>query len=88
MFAIQERFSHVGDVRCLNCGRSLATVIKDAETGKLALQPAANQTNVQVVVSGRRMLRCARCRGRALVEQLVEPGEEHFMSPPAMVDVA
>jgi len=84
----QERFAHVGDVRCLNCGRSLAKVVRDAETGKMSLSPAANQSAVHVVVAGRRMLRCARCRGRAFFEQLVEPGEEHFMTPPAMAGVA
>jgi hypothetical protein len=85
---MQERFLHVGDVRCLNCGRSLARVIRDGETGRAALQPAANQSKVQVLVANRRMLRCARCHGRAFVERLLDPGEEHFMSPPAMVDVA
>jgi hypothetical protein len=85
---LQERLTHVGDIRCLNCGRSLAEVIRDGETGKMSLRPAANQSKVQVVVAGRRMLRCARCHGRAFAEQLMEPGEEHFASPPAMQGVA
>jgi hypothetical protein len=82
-----EQAQHVGDVRCLNCGRVLAAAMRQPETGRIRLRPAINQSNVQVIVAGRRMLRCARCRGRAFVEYLVEPGEEGYLRPP-MVEVA
>ena len=85
---LQERFTQVGEVHCLNCGRSLAEVVRDGSTGKLRMQPSLNQTHVQVLVAGRHLLRCARCRGRAFVEMLEEPSEERPASRPLMAGVA
>jgi DNA-directed RNA polymerase subunit RPC12/RpoP len=58
----------IGDVHCLNCGRALAEVVRNQDDGKLYLRPTSNQSNVQVIVAGRRLLRCRRCGGRAFVE--------------------
>jgi len=85
---LQERFTQVGEVHCLNCGRSLAEVIRDGSTGKLRMQPSHNQLSVQVIVAGCRLLRCARCHGRAFVEFLEEPSEERAAQRPVMAGVA
>jgi hypothetical protein len=58
----------IGDVTCLNCGRALAEVIRHGTSGELRLCPALNQSAVQVLVAGRRLLRCAHCGGRAFIE--------------------
>lgn len=64
----------VGEVHCLNCGRTLAEAIRNPLSGKLRLRPALNQASVQVELTERRELRCGRCHGRALVEPLIQPG--------------
>jgi hypothetical protein len=65
---VAERIDLVGEVHCLNCGRMLAQVARETAQGTLELLPTPNESTVQVVVAGRRMLRCSRCSGRALVE--------------------
>jgi DNA-directed RNA polymerase subunit RPC12/RpoP len=65
---VQERASIAGEVHCLNCGRDLATVIRDNIRGRLQLQPPTPQGAVQVTVAGRHTLRCSRCGGRAFVQ--------------------
>lgn len=66
----------IGDVHCLNCGRALAQLIHDPD-GQYRLVPTVNQSTVQVIVAGRRLLRCRRCGGRAFVELREEtPVEE------------
>lgn len=85
---LQERLTQVGEVHCLNCGRSLAEVVRDGSSGKLQMQPAINQSRVQVLVAGRHLLRCAHCHGRAFVEFLEGPSEERPASRPAMAGVA
>jgi DNA-directed RNA polymerase subunit RPC12/RpoP len=58
----------IAAVRCLNCGRVLAEVTQDDETGLFRLCPTHNQSPVQVIVGGRRLLTCKHCGGRAFVE--------------------
>jgi len=58
----------IGDVRCLNCSRALAQLVPAPDGTKLRLLPAANQSQVQVTVAGRRLLRCRHCGGRAFIE--------------------
>lgn len=70
------RLDVVGEVHCLNCGRMLAQVAREMQDGGLQLLPASDESAVQVVIAGRRMLRCSRCSGRALVE-LWEDGLQH-----------
>jgi hypothetical protein len=65
---VAERIDVVGEVHCLNCGRMLAEVARETVNGALQLVAAPNESPVQVIVAGRRMLRCSRCSGRALVE--------------------
>ena len=72
----QQEHWVAGEVHCLNCGAVLAEVVRSAEQGTLALKPARYQSAVQVVVAGRRLLRCQRCNGRAIVELFADPGEE------------
>jgi hypothetical protein len=57
----------IGEVHCLNCGRSLARVVEHPHGG-YRLLPTPNQSAVHVIVAGRRLLRCRRCGGRAFVE--------------------
>jgi DNA-directed RNA polymerase subunit RPC12/RpoP len=77
MVALHPAREPIGDVRCLNCSRSLAQLVPSADSVRLALQPAANQSRLQVIVAGRRLLRCQHCGGRALVELREEtPVEE------------
>jgi hypothetical protein len=73
---LAARMDVVGEVHCLNCGRMLAQVAREVESGGLQLLPTSNESAVQVVIAGRRMLRCSRCGGRALVE-LWEDGLQH-----------
>jgi DNA-directed RNA polymerase subunit RPC12/RpoP len=61
-----ERYA-IGEVHCLNCGRSLARVVERLNGG-FHLLPTLNQSAVHVIVAGGRLLRCQRCGGRALVE--------------------
>jgi hypothetical protein len=68
MVTAQTERTPIGDVHCLNCGRSLAEVVRKPEDGKLALRPAIHQSDVQVVVAGKRLLRCRHCGGRAFIE--------------------
>jgi hypothetical protein len=80
----------IGDVHCLNCGRALAEVVRDLDDGKLHLRPTSNQSNVQVMVAGRRLLRCLRCGGRAFVElsedaPVEQIGPAREAAPPAPV---
>lgn len=65
-----------GEVYCLNCGTVLAEVVRSAEDGTVSLRPAKDQSTVQVFVANRRLLRCRRCRGRALVELFDHPIEQ------------
>jgi DNA-directed RNA polymerase subunit RPC12/RpoP len=73
----------IGEVHCLNCGRSLARVI-EPPGGGFRLLPTNNQSAVHVIVAGRRLLRCQRCGGRAFVElrddTLVEQATPEEMS--------
>jgi hypothetical protein len=66
----------VGELHCMNCGRTLATVARDGLRGTLCLQPARYQTAVQVTVAGRQLLRCKHCQGRALLEPFADPDAE------------
>jgi hypothetical protein len=61
----------VAEVRCVNCSRHLADVVV-GERGLPRLGPPSGQatTPILVVRSGR-SLRCVRCGGRAMVEQLL-----------------
>lgn len=67
---VEERAGPIAEVHCLNCGRLLAQAVRDGERQTIALQPAAHRASVEVVVAGRRRLRCAHCGGRAFVELL------------------
>jgi hypothetical protein len=66
----------IGEVHCLNCGCVLAEVVRGEAEDTLNLRPARFQSAVQVVIAGRRLLRCQRCQGRALVELFDDPYEE------------
>ncbi len=80
----------IGDVHCLNCGRTLAEVTRKPDDGTLHLRPTTNQSNVQVIVAGRRLLRCRHCGGRAFVElaedaPIEQIGPERATARPAPV---
>ena len=61
----------VGDVNCLNCGRTLAQAVRSVETGRLRLRRAPHQAVVYVELVNRHILRCKRCSGRAFIERLL-----------------
>lgn len=69
----------LGEVHCLNCGRTLAEALQNPQSGKIRLRPAANQVSVEVEVVDRHTLRCHRCHGRALLEGVL-PEEIPFSS--------
>jgi hypothetical protein len=58
----------VGEVRCINCGRTLGELVRDSASGRLGLRPAQHQQELLVRVVEGRILRCSRCQGRAFVE--------------------
>lgn len=58
-------------IRCQNCGCVLAGVIRDTATRSLYLEPAEDQSRVEVVVAGRRRARCNRCNGRTFLDPAV-----------------
>jgi len=68
MVTEQTEKTPIGDVHCLNCGRALAELVRDPEDGKFGLRPAIHQSAVQVLIAGRRLLRCRHCGGRAFIE--------------------
>jgi hypothetical protein len=78
---LQKRLSQVGELHCLNCGRVLGDLVRDLDGGSLELLPAAHQSDVHVVVAGRRMLRCGYCQGRAFLEMLDEPSTPIRLAP-------
>jgi DNA-directed RNA polymerase subunit RPC12/RpoP len=59
----------VGEVRCVNCGRVLAELVRDPVSSRLRLRRAPQQSELLVRVVAGRVLRCQRCQGRAFVEQ-------------------
>lgn len=61
----------VGEVHCLNCGRTLADAVRNPMNGKVRLRPARNQYKVQVSVIDQRRLRCDHCLGTAFIEPLI-----------------
>ncbi len=81
MRRLQEHWV-AGEVQCLNCGAVLAEVVRDTGQGTLALKPARFQSAVHVVVVERRLLRCQRCSGRALVELFADPREDRSVGAP------
>jgi DNA-directed RNA polymerase subunit RPC12/RpoP len=84
MTTLQTSQQAIGDVHCLNCGRTLAELVHNPDDG-YRLQPTVNQSTVQVVVAGRRLLRCRRCGGRAFVELREETPIEEVPSSPVEV---
>jgi len=65
--------SLIGEIHCMNCGRTLADVVRDAAKDTLALKPARYQSVVQAVVVGGNTLRCKHCKGRAFIEPFDGP---------------
>lgn len=57
-----------GDVRCVNCGRTLATAIRRRSDNATAIRPVRNTGAFEVDVVSERRLRCRRCGGMAYVE--------------------
>jgi hypothetical protein len=61
----------VGEINCVNCGRTLAEAIADTESNAVRMRPAPHQMVLQVEVINGRRLRCKRCHGRAFFERLL-----------------
>jgi hypothetical protein len=80
---IQPRQDLIGEVRCLNCSRSLAQLVRGPDGRKFTLLPAVNRSSVQVIVAGRRLLRCGCCGGRAFVEIREDTPVEIFVATSA-----
>ena len=78
MITLNTDRNAIGDVHCLNCGRALAQVVRNPANDSYQLLPTVNQSTVQVIVAGRRLLRCRRCGGRAFVELREETPLEEF----------
>lgn len=72
----------VGEVRCLNCGRTLAEAVRNPLNGKLRLRPAPNQRAIQAHLVARRKLTCARCRGTAFLEPLIHAAIAAYADDP------
>jgi DNA-directed RNA polymerase subunit RPC12/RpoP len=58
------------EIACRDCGSLLAEMVPDRERGGFQVLPTALRPAVQVFVAGRRLLRCPRCRGRVLIDQV------------------
>jgi DNA-directed RNA polymerase subunit RPC12/RpoP len=78
---VRETISLIGEVHCLNCGRTLAEVVHDGSDGRHLLRPAAHQEVIEVKLIGPRALQCRRCGGRAMVEPFEQPTEELVRRP-------
>ena len=61
-------FAIVGDIQCLNCGRTLGEAVRAIGERALRIRPAAHQKTVQVSLRERGTLQCNHCRGRAFLE--------------------
>lgn len=61
----------IGELRCLNCSRHLADVVDGDRGLPRVTPPSGHPTAPILVVRTTRGLRCARCGGRALLEQLL-----------------
>jgi len=83
MIRLDTNPNAIGDVHCLNCGRALAQVVRNPVDGGFQLLPTVNQSTLQVILAGRRLLRCRRCGGRAFVELLEETPIEELAPSPA-----
>jgi hypothetical protein len=57
-----------GDVRCVNCGRTLATAIRRRRDNATAIRPVRATGEFEVEIVNERRLRCRRCRGMAYIE--------------------
>jgi hypothetical protein len=73
----------IGEVQCLNCGRTLAAAVRNPDTGRLRLTPAAWRDRIEVDLVDRHALRCRHCHGRAFLERLLD-----LDMPPAAALVA
>jgi DNA-directed RNA polymerase subunit RPC12/RpoP len=82
MITLETSQNAIGDVHCVNCGRTLAELVHRSDGG-FQLQPTINQSSVQVIVAGRRLLRCRHCGGRAFVELREETPIEEMASTQA-----
>jgi len=67
----QNNGTFVGEVNCLNCGRTLGEALRSADTGRLRLRPAAHQPEPLVELVDRHTLRCRHCLGRAFIEPVL-----------------
>jgi hypothetical protein len=59
----------VGEVNCVNCGRTLAEAFGVAGVIPITLRPAPYQATLQVETVGGRALRCKHCHGRAFLDR-------------------
>ncbi len=57
-----------GDVRCVNCGRTLATAIRRRRDNATAVRPVRASGAFDVEIVNERRLRCRRCGGMAYIE--------------------
>lgn len=57
-----------GDVRCVNCGRTLATAIRRRRDNATAIRPVRASGAYEVEIINARRLRCQRCGGMAYIE--------------------
>ena len=57
-----------GDVRCVNCGRTLATAIRRCRDNATAIRPVRASGAYEVEIVNERRLRCRRCGGMAYIE--------------------
>jgi ribosomal protein L37E len=62
-----QTLANVGNVECLNCGRTLAAAFHRATDGAIRIRPRPDGT-MDVEISGTSRLLCRRCGGRAFVE--------------------
>jgi DNA-directed RNA polymerase subunit RPC12/RpoP len=60
----------VGEVNCVNCGRTVAEAVAEPGQEGLRLRPAPYRMVLHVRLDGH-TLRCTQCQGRAFIERVL-----------------
>jgi hypothetical protein len=68
-----EDYAVIGELQCLNCGRTLGEVVRAPGELKLRIRHAARQKEAQVRMGAHGSLQCTRCGGRAFLEPEIAP---------------
>jgi hypothetical protein len=80
-------YAIIGEIQCLNCGRTLGEAVRTPGEGMLRIRAAAHQPAPQVKVGAKGSLQCGRCGGRAFVEpeialrELVDRADHNSVDP-------